>query len=331
MKNIPSFLTSILLYLCIYSTHGEKTNLPNSLVLGYQLYDQLITTDRCIVVIIVQSENETGGLNTCGSCSAGIQFKSYYEYQKHVAVNGLRLFNMLGGQKQSSNIRFRVSMMREMNVDESNLATDTLINSDINVGNAKDLSFDSFFITTDLGKVEYKLNNLQFANVLLGTNENTTLSISSNGFLINELLATNINRMRIILTESNGTTATYTQYGNQILPPEVSIIWIPRQPNGSYNSDFYENDFYMTEEWKWYNQYWRYFELCYNDMQPEVNSHNLIVSSSRGADTTVEGTTDFVTWTVINKSTWDSYQCGTEMLLVTPLKDTRMFFRAYSY
>ncbi len=283
---------------------------PSSLPMGNNLLDWVVANSPCSVTIILQSTNNTGGLNTCGMFTNGISFSSYTDFQSYVAVNGLRLFIFLGSQN-GSDVHFRVNTtytgLNSQGIQASciGLSMDTSLDSTANI------TANSFYATPTMQPVALPVSGVTSASVQFGTNSYTPLLlVGTNGIVLDSSFVTNGGRSRMSLTFSDGETVIYTQGGNPILPPTISMVWIPAPSAYPYYGD---------DPWYWYG---------YGG--PSFNSYNLFVSGSAGADTVVESTMDFISWTPIGSMSWNSWMTST----IIPISTTNypmQFFRVRSY
>ena len=282
---------------------------PTSLPMGNNLLDWIVGNGPCSVVIVLQSTNAPGSLNTCGMSTNGISFNSYSDFQSYVAVNGLRLFNFLGGQNASC-VRLRVDTTY-VGLNTQGIQTSCIgLSIDTSLGSTANITANSFAITPTVQSIVLPASGVTDASVQFGTNSYVPLSLAgTNGIVLDNSFVTNSGRSRILLTFSDGKTVIYTQGGNPILPPIISMVWIsaPSYPYDGYGS------------WYWYG---------YGG--PSFNSYNLFVSGSTGADTVVESTMDFISWTPIGSMSWNSGWTSTIM----PISTTNypmQFFRVKSY
>ena len=285
---------------------------PTSLLTGNSLLDWIVTTSSPYsVTILLQNINTAGGLNTCGMSQSGISFSSYSDLQSYVTANSSRLFGFLGGQS-TSDVLFQVS------TTNSNGYVGLTIDTDL--GPAANITANSFHVVPTVQSVVLPVSGVIGACAQFGTNSYAPLLLATNGIVLDNSFVTNSGRSRMSLTFSNGETVIYTQGGNPILPPTISMVWIPAPPSAYPYDD--------NAWWMWYYMYNRY--LWYGYGGARYNSYNLFVGGSSGADTVVESTTDFISWTPIGGMSWNSWMTSTT--IPVSMSDSPMqFFRVKSY
>ena len=289
---------------------------PTSLPMGNSLLDWIVTTNNpYLVTIILQNINTAGGLNTCGMSASGISFSSYADFRSYVSANGLQKFSFLGGQS-TSDVRFRV------NTTNSSGCISLTIDTDL--GPSANITANSFYVVPTVQSVVLPVSGVTSASAQFGTNSYAPLLLATNGISIDNSFVTNNGRARMSLTFSNSETVVYTQGGNPILPPTISMIWIPSPP--SYRYDYYYDWNAWNQWYSMYGRYWWYYGYSY----PGYNSYNLFISGSSGADTVVESTADFASWSPIGGMSWNSGMTSTIIPISTTNNPIR-FFRVRSY
>ena len=269
--------------LCLVASPLRGSDMaPTSLPMGNSLLDWIVTTGSPYsVTIILQNINTFGGQNTCGMSANGISVSSYADLQSYVSANSLRLFGFLGGQSTSA-VRFQV------NATNNNGCVSLTIDTDL--GPSASIIANSFHVVPTVQSGVLPVSGVISASAQFGTNSYASLLLATNGISIDNSFVTNNGRARMLLTFSNGETVIYTQGGNPILPPTISMIWIP----------------------------------------PGYNSYNLFISGSSGADTVVESTADFASWSPIGGMSWNSGMTSTIIPISTTNNPIR-FFRVRSY
>lgn len=313
--------------LCLVASPLRGSDLaPTSLPMGNSLLDWIVTTSSPLsVTILLQNINTAGGLNTCGMSADGISFSSYTDLQSYVSANSSRLFGFLGGQSTSA-VCFRV------NTTNSSGCISLIIDTDL--GPTANITANSFRVVPTVQSVVLPVSGVISASAQFGTNSYTPLILATNGISIDNSFVTNNGRARISLTFGNGETVIYTQDGNPILLPTISMIWVPSPPPYPFLND-YGYEYTDWNKWdEWYDQWGRYFEQYfdwwYGYDYTGFDSYNLLINSSSGADTVVESTADFVSWTTIGEMSWNSGWTST----VIPISMTNypmQFFRVKSY
>ena len=297
--------------LCLVAFPVRRSDAASaSLPMGNNLLDWIVTSSPCSVTIILQSTNATGGLNTCGMFASDISFSSYTDFQSYVAVNGFRLFIFLGSQN-GSDVHFRVNTTYTGFNFQGIQASCIGLSMDTSLSSTANITANSFYATPIMQPVVLPVSGVTSASAQFGTNSYISLLLAgTNGIVLDNSFVTNSGRSRMSLTFDDGETVIYTQDGNPILPPTVSMVWIPTPSAYPYYGD---NAWYL-----------------YGYGGPRYNSYNLFVSGSHGVDTVVESTTDFISWTPIGGMSWDSWMTST----IIPISTTNypmQFFRARSY
>jgi hypothetical protein len=322
------------------------TSLPMGM--GISLPDWIVGNSPCSVTIRLQSTNATGGLNTCGMFKDGISFSSYGDFQSYLTANSSllrsQLFGFLGNQNASS-VRLRVNATYTGLNSQGIQVSFVLLDMDACLGPTADIAANSY-ATPTIQSVVLPISGVTKASVQFGNGTTNSIQIAGNsGIVWDSSLANNTGRARVSLTFSDGETVTYTQNGNPILPPVISMVWIPAPPNNPYDwfdpyYDNYYDDGYPYYDDAWYRRYYSYenawyqwynsYGWCYGYGYPGYDSYNLFASGSSGADTVVESTTNLVSWTPIGIMSWDSGMNSTVIPISTsdcPLQ----FFRTGSY
>jgi len=311
MKNMLLRLAVAGLYLV--ASPESRSEVPTSLPLGSGIMLDWIV-NRCSVIIILQTTNSSGGLNTCGMSGNNLLFSSYGDFQSYIALNSSRLLDILN-DRSSTSVNFRVKLTYVGLDSQGLVSVCSGLSIDTNLGPAVATVNSSFYVTPNVAPIVLPFSGVASASVQFGNDSYVSLPLAgTNGVVWDNLFATNSSRARISLTFSDGETAVYTQGDNLILPPTVSMIWIPAPTN------------YLSDSYQWYDWYW------YVGGNLSFNSYNLFINGSSGADTVVESTSDFSSWTPIGDIPWNS----SKTYMVIPISPISIncpmqFFRARSY
>ena len=177
-----------------------------------------IVTNVCSITMVLQNTNATGGLNTCGMYMNGISFQSYSDLQSWIASNGSRLVNFLNKQGGVSDTILTV----KVTYGTRSPCPGLFISSDL--GSSANISPGSLYVTPIVSSIVLNMNgvNVKGATVQYGSGASVALQLAgNNGIVLDNSFITSSGRMRLSVTSSDGTTAVYTQYGNQILPPDA--------------------------------------------------------------------------------------------------------------
>jgi len=296
---------------------------PASLPTQNQVLELIVAKSPCSVTIIVKCENPTGGLSTSGvpTDDNKMSFSSYANFQTYVASTSSRLFNLLGGQKNgASRVHFRVSMTYVDTGPSGILTTNVGFAIDTDLGQAKNLTAGSFYVVPTVQSIVIPISGVTSASLQVGNGQFIPMQlVGTNGIIWNSASMTNGGRSRIKITLDDGQTA---MYGNLILPPTVSLFWMPAPKN-----------YPVFDDWivwnKWCNQYGLYYEQQYGYEYFDYDSYNLLVNYTYGTDTVIECTTNFLSWTVVKSLSWDSWTTWSMLPIdrSVPMKS----FRAHSH
>jgi hypothetical protein len=199
-------------------------SVPSSIPVRNGLLD-IIVTNSCSVTMVLQNTNSSGGLNTCGMYTNGITFQSYTKFQSWIIYNGSRLATFLSGQG-GSDVYLTVTIIYSAGAPCSGFSMSC------DFGAVTNLSNSLFFVTPTVPSAVLNMNGVTGATVQFGNNPSSSLPLVGNsGVIIGNSFLTNSGRMRLSVTLGDGTTATYTQNGNLIVPPGLSLT----NHNSSYN------------------------------------------------------------------------------------------------
>jgi hypothetical protein len=279
--------------LCTDVHGGVPTRIPTR----DELLDWAATNTPSSTKIVLQESANLGSLNTCGMSSNNMCFKSFADYQSFVASQGLRLFNFLGCIGTAHEIRLKVVTTFNTIHDEGGLfGVSMRFITDVNLGTWSQVTPNSFYVMpTVVQPLVIPVSGLTGATIRHGDNSPVSLSTTSDGNLVfNDTLSSSNGRVRVSLTFTNGETATYTQRGQQLVPPELMLIINPPDP--------YD--------------------------QPSLT---LNVRATLGADTIIESATSLDgTWTPIGSISWDA-DTQDFWLYVPTETSTMQLFRAHSY
>jgi len=312
--------------LCLIVSPVRGDDLPQSIPTGNGLLDLAIAGNPCSLVIILQSTNVTGGLVTCGAWTNNATFGSFGEFQSFLAMKSFGLFNYLSDQNESD-VRFIARATYATGAPCPQLSIDT------DLGPPEGISAGSFYVTPTFQSVAFGIGNVASASIQFGNNPINPLALVGNRIALgSSFMNGSGGRMRLSVTFSNGETATYTQFGNLITPPSISMFWLPAQPEDPYDDDYY--DYADAPYWDLYYQYGWYYNWWYEDSYgyPTYDSYNVVASCTYGADLEIDGTTDFIIWTPVATMTWEQYSGSTQMVIpVQPDASPMMFYRANAF
>lgn len=177
---------------------------------------------------MVQSINPTGGFNTTGTTKRGLSFGSYYELQTYIATNATRLSSLLkkGLTNQVSDINFRAKMTY-MDTDEQGNPVECIgLRMDEKLVSPDSIKQDTFTVMPQIEPVTVPIEGLSKASIQFSSGQVIQLDMIKDRYLILDNSVLNYDgRTRMSLSLENGDTATYTQNGNRIMPPWLTIGW----------------------------------------------------------------------------------------------------------
>lgn len=289
------FVSALAGLLTLFSSRGDS--LPDRIPIGNQIFDSLVSLGPCHVTVSLQSTNSSRGIDSCGSIQKDLQFGSFGEFQSYVALRASKLFNLTGASARHADIRMKVFLTYNLT---------NLLKADLNLGPGNTLGNTLFIIPPAFYKITFAPVTGISSATIVNDFESISLDCSGNPYILSSILATNSGRLRINLVSADGTSRTYTEFGQYIEQPKIRIFWMPAEVAYSYE----------------YDQYW-------GDGYPAHNSYNLMVESTLGSDLIIQSSENLEDWQIFRHIPWTPFS---ESVFTIPIdtNSAAKFFRAYA-